>query len=268
MERFVARYGSLVTSILSGFERLVFRGTLLPLMRELGMYTYLKRSGVRLLDYQPFVLATSERVKAAALRPAHEHERPIRYLQSSRIDKEALARALLAEHPLDEVERGLKPRLTKCLHVYQYHLHPTFGFLHARIQTWFPFNVQVCLNGREWLARQMERAGMRFRRQDNCFTWLGDPERAQRFMDKQLTIDWRRALTSIARMLNPLHTHGLLLVGLSERVGHRPVLQGPGCPFPDLPRLGAPRHAPLPESGRHALPLPESPRELQGRARD
>ncbi len=228
MQRFVARYGSLVTSILSGFDRLVFRGTLLPLMRELGMYTFLKRSGVRLLDYKPFVLATSERVKEAALRPAREHERPIRYLASSTIDKEAFVRRLLAEHPVDEglicvltavepctsfeyhrsqdrAERGLKPRLTKCLHVYQYHLHPAFGFLHARIQTWFPFNVQVCLNGREWLARQMERAGMRFRRQDNCFTWLEDPERAQRLMDRQLTIDWRRALTSVARTLNPLH---------------------------------------------------------------
>lgn len=228
MERFVARYGSLVTSILSGFDRLVFRGTLLPLMRELGMYTFLKRSGVRLLDYKPFVQATSERVKEAAQRPAREHERPIRYLQSSTINKEAFARRLLAEHPLDEglicvltavepctsfeyhrspdrEERGLKPRLTKCLHVYQYRLHPTFGFLNARIQTWFPFNVQICLNGREWLARQMDRAGMRYQRQDNCFTWLEDPGRAQKLMDKQLRIDWERALTSIARTLNPLH---------------------------------------------------------------
>jgi hypothetical protein len=228
MERFVARYGSLVTSILSGFDRLVFRGTLLPLMRELGMYTFLKRSGVRLLDYKPFVLATSELVKEAALRPAHKIERPIRYLPSSTINKEALARRLLDRYLVDEglicvltavepctsfeyhrsrdrEERGLKPRLTKCLHVYQYRLHPTFGFLNARIQTWFPFNVQICLNGREWLARAMDRAGLHYRRQDNCFTWLEDPERAQRLMDKQLTVDWRRALTSIARTLNPVH---------------------------------------------------------------
>jgi len=37
MERFVARYHPLVTSILSGFDRLVFRGTLIPLIRERGM---------------------------------------------------------------------------------------------------------------------------------------------------------------------------------------------------------------------------------------
>ena len=193
MERFVARYRPLVTSILSGFDRLVFRGHLIPLIRERGMYTFLKRSKVRLLDYRPFVLAMSERVKKAALRPAREHGRPIRYLESAKIDKEALARQLLEEAPVetgpicalttdeqcssfeyhlskDREQRGLKRRLTKCLHVYQYEHRPAFGFINARIQTWFPFNVQICLNGREWLARAMTREGLRFKRRDNCFT--------------------------------------------------------------------------------------------------
>ena len=42
----------------------------------------------------------------------------------------------------------------KCLHLYHYLIHPLFGFMHLRLQTWFPFSLQVCLNGREWLARQ------------------------------------------------------------------------------------------------------------------
>ena len=33
--------------------------------------------------------------------------------------------------------------------------HPTFGLCHVRVQTWLPFTVEVWLNGREWLARQM-----------------------------------------------------------------------------------------------------------------
>jgi hypothetical protein len=32
-------------------------------------------------------------------------------------------------------QRGLKLRPRKCLHIYQVHLHPTFGFMNARIQT-------------------------------------------------------------------------------------------------------------------------------------
>jgi len=26
----------------------------------------------------------------------------------------------------------------KCLHLYHYLIHPVFGFMNARIQTWFP----------------------------------------------------------------------------------------------------------------------------------
>jgi hypothetical protein len=229
MEKFVARHAGLVTSILSGFDRLVFRGHLLPLMRAGGMFFFLEAAKVRLLDYKQFVMATSERIKAAVLAEAIRGGRPVRYLESSTVSKEDLARRLLVEHPLEKPglicafkalepcrtfeyhrspepkERGLRLRQSKCLHIYKYYQHPTFGFMHARLQTWFPFNVQICLNGREWLARQLARRHSRFERADNCFTMLGNPALAQRLMDEQLQTDWPAVLSSIARDLNPLH---------------------------------------------------------------
>ena len=200
MQRFIARYRSLVTGGLSGFDRLVFRGTLLPLVRDGGMFFFLERAGVRLLDFKDYVLRTSERVKQAAYTEARRLDRPIRYLESSATDKEKLAEQLLAEQPVERgliclltavepcmsfeyhrsqnrAERGLKLRPKKCLHLYKYFIHPQFGFMSARLQTWFPFNVQICLNGREWLARQLRRRSRSdFKRVDNCFTWLGNPE--------------------------------------------------------------------------------------------
>jgi hypothetical protein len=77
--------------------------------------------------------------------------------------------------------------------------------MNARIQTWFPFSVQVCLNGREWLARMMHAAGLRYIQRENCFTWLEEPERAQRLMDQQVQAAWPDLLNVIARSLNPLH---------------------------------------------------------------
>jgi hypothetical protein len=62
----------------------------------------------------------------------------------------------------------LKYRLRKCLFLYHYWMHPLFGFMSARLQTWFPFQVQI-YNGREWLARQMTGAGILYVRQENCF---------------------------------------------------------------------------------------------------
>jgi hypothetical protein len=99
----------------------------------------------------------------------------------------------------------LAPRHRKCLQLYHYQMHPTFGFMHARIQTWFPFSIQICLNGREWLARKMDAAGIGYRQRENCFTWLEDPKRAQRLMDQQVRANWPELLDAIARSLNPLH---------------------------------------------------------------
>lgn len=229
MDRFLARYRPRIAAVLSGFDRLVFRGTLLPLVMPGGMFCFLQRAQVGLLDFKEYVLATSERVKEVALREAVEHDRPVRYLESSRTDKEKLARRLLAEHPLEEGlicafktvepcmsfeyhrspdphERGLRLRQRTCLHIYKYYRHRVFGFLGARLQTWFPFNIQIWLNGREWLAHQLQRKGRTdFRRYDKAFTWLGDPALAQRLMDQQLATAWPRALDALARALNPLH---------------------------------------------------------------
>jgi len=62
---------------------------------------------------------------------------------------------------------AMAPR--KCLFLYHYQMHPVFGFLSVRLQTWFPFPVHIYLNGREWLARKMDQAGIGYRRHDNCF---------------------------------------------------------------------------------------------------
>jgi hypothetical protein len=41
--------------------------------------------------------------------------------------------------------------------------HPRFGWMYVRLQTWFPFEIQIGINGREWLAQRMDREGMRYR---------------------------------------------------------------------------------------------------------
>jgi hypothetical protein len=105
---------------------------------------------VQLVNFKEFVLATSERLKSASLAEAREQNRPIRHLQSSKTDKEAFARQLLKEHPVDtglicvltvvepcssfeyhfsqdRSQRGLKLRTRKCLYLYKYYLHPSSG---------------------------------------------------------------------------------------------------------------------------------------------
>jgi hypothetical protein len=157
-----------------------------------------------------------------------EAGRTVRYLPSSQDDKEAMAREIAREQKIIEgpvcaltcVEpcRGfdiyrnretrqldLVQRSRKCLYVYQYWQHPVLGWLNARIETWFPFTIQICMNGREWLARQMDGAGIGYRQQDNCFPWVEDWERAQQLMNTQLQANWPELLDEIAHRLNPIH---------------------------------------------------------------
>jgi hypothetical protein len=75
----------------------------------------------------------------------------------------------------------------------------------ARIATWLPLPIQVCLNGREWLAVQMKAAGIRFQRRDNCFVRVNGVGRAQRLLNEQVRLAWPTHLRGIARMLNPAH---------------------------------------------------------------
>jgi hypothetical protein len=229
LNAFISRFGHLITGVLSGFDRLVFRGHLMPLMRDGGMFQFLRSAGVLLLDYKPYVNSITTQLKNASLAEAQAQGRPVRYLPSAATDKEELARRLLKENPIDEGlicvfkavepcrtfeyhlsqeknERGLRLVNGKCEHLYHYFLHPRFGFCNARIQTWFPFNVQICLNGREWAARQLAREGRTdFKRADNCFTWVGNPQLVQRRLDEQLNTDWPRALDGLVSLINPLH---------------------------------------------------------------
>jgi hypothetical protein len=191
VEQFIARHAEHVIGTLSGFDRLVFRGTLRLLAHRGGLMTYLSRVHVLLKDFGAHAQVLTEDLKAASTALARRLGRPVRYLASTAVNKGDIARTIMQA---DQISRGLicvlttvepcltyeivrdrvnqrieiEPRRRKCLFLYHYQMHPRFGFMHARIQTWFPFAIQVCLNGREWLARDMNAAGLGYERRDNC----------------------------------------------------------------------------------------------------
>jgi hypothetical protein len=227
VEPFLSKHANSVIGTLSGFDRLVFRGTLRQLAHRSGMMNYLWAVQVKLKDFANHAEALTQRLRDASEALARQTGRPIRYLPSS-TRKEPIAREIARA---DGIEQGLVciltavepclsyeivrdraskrlqllPRHRKCLHLYHYHMHPVLGLMHARIQTWFPFAIQICLNGREWLARSMDAAGIGYVQRDNCFIWLEDPERAQQLLDQQVRAAWPDLLQAIARRLNPLH---------------------------------------------------------------
>ncbi len=226
MESFIQRYADKIIGQVSGWDRVRFRGTVLLLANAAGLGKFLACTRRWLKDFKHHALDLSQRVRQASLQVAAEAGRPVVYLQDPGVCKEDLAREIQAR---DRIRKGLICILTavepcwsynvrynpatgwlelvrayrKCLHLYHYQIHPEFGFLHARLQTWLPFTQFICLNGREWLSRQMDRAHLRYVRAENCFAWISDPEAAQRLLDRQVRWDWPTALGRIGAATNP-----------------------------------------------------------------
>jgi hypothetical protein len=228
MLSFLSRFAGVVRGVLNGFDRLFFRGCLRRVCYVAGMCDYLRANRLLYKDFARHSQQVSKRLIEASLQAARRRGREIRYLNSGRHSKEDIARAIAAR---DRIRHGLvcvlssldpcttftvrgnpqtrrlevRARRSKCLHLYHYQIHPVFGFMHARIQTWFPFHVHVCLNGREWLARQMDQARLGYVRRDNTFTWLEDVAQAQALFDQQLQAAWPSLLGELAQALNPVH---------------------------------------------------------------
>jgi hypothetical protein len=228
MQSFVTRHQPQIQGTLSGFDRLRFVGSLLRLSYVDGLAGFLAGTGVLLKDFGDYLLGLSRRIKQAseglALTTASGR---VHYLPSGSQSKEDLARALpgpaqpsglLAVLSCVEPCRSydlhrnsqtkhleLRPAVRKCLHYYFYLDHPVFGPMHVRLQTWLPFQIKVVLNGRDWLARQLDAAGIGYLKKDNTFVALDDFPRAQALLDAQLQVNWPMALDEWVGQFHPVH---------------------------------------------------------------
>jgi hypothetical protein len=185
--RFIQRFGDKITGVLSGYDRLVLRGSLLAIVFPEGMKRVLRLKDILLKDFGRWAENMTKQVKEASFRAARDQNRPMVYLKSASTDKDEFARKIAAK---DGITTGLVAILTclepchsfaihrnpqthklelvkdmrKGLAVYHYCIDPQFGWMNARIQSWLPFSIQVCINGREWLAPMLDKNGIGYGR--------------------------------------------------------------------------------------------------------
>jgi hypothetical protein len=231
MQTFLDRHGEKIVGVLSGFDRMLFRGTLRCLDYQKGFEAFLATHRVLYKDFGKFAQGLSDEVKAHAKAFAAKHGRPLIYLASPAVSKEDFARRIMQR---DGIQQGLICVLTcvepcrafkvrrnrqtrhlefglatrKCLFVYFYFADREFGLMHVRLQTWLPMPIQVCINGREYLAKRMDRAGIGYEQHDNCFTRIDDLPRAQAMLQDLEQRNWPVFLNALAKRLNPLMAPG------------------------------------------------------------
>jgi hypothetical protein len=226
MKSFVDRFGALVLGVLHGFDRLRFRGSKRLLCYPAGVLSFLWKVRVPLVDYKGHYAKETTVALCRAIETEAKQAGVYRYLNNCQQSKEETALSMAAEQgrrqgliavlgcvePCRIVQvRGnpktekLEPRLEpgKCLHYYHYYLDLDYGLRYTRLQSWFPFTMHVGLNGRDWLARQMTKAGLAYVQKDNTFTWVQDWEAAQALLNEQLTTNWPALLNRWAEESHP-----------------------------------------------------------------
>jgi len=72
-----------------------------------------------------------------------------------------------------------------------------------RLQTWAPYEIQIALNGREWLRRSIDAAGCRYIASGNKFIHIDNYALAQELLDAQLTADFGAILSSFLPLAFP-----------------------------------------------------------------
>jgi hypothetical protein len=177
-------------------DRLILKGHLTGLMPDGAFARFLWRQGVLLKDFGRYAEGATAAIKANAERIAREAGRPFEYLESAHTaargcSKEDYARAIADRDGITEglvvVFRALEPCMTfgvrgnsrtrrlevtrrpsKCLSYSFYYVDRELGFMHVRLQSWFPFPIQVYVNGREYLYKQLNHRSVAYQRHDNA----------------------------------------------------------------------------------------------------
>ena len=213
-------YHSKLFGAIRGFDRIRFRGTIRSISDSKGLGRALISLGVLLVQFKEFFLGITANILAGAKK--YCAEKGIEYIWAmEKVDKDAMAKRALGEKPADytgplfclgtlegcvtanvvrnrakkRLELAMKPG--KCTHLYLYFNDPEYGLGHIRVQTWAPFGVHVCLNGRSWLENQLKKEGVKYMKAENCFPWIEDVGKAQALLDMQRRSDWKELLEGL-----------------------------------------------------------------------
>ncbi len=135
MQQFIEKYGDRIAGVLSGFDRLVLRGSPRRLdisywdptrhvMVSKGMEEFLWQNGVLFKHYGDYLKKTSERVKEASTRAVRQAGLPVIYVREAGVDKDEYARRVAAE-------RGIRSGPVCVLSVLE--PCPTFEYVQSKI---------------------------------------------------------------------------------------------------------------------------------------
>ena len=217
METFAKLFGSLLAFVYHCFDRIVIQGYL-PLLtrpehivhffRDVhGLYPITKQALAKRTDeYQRWVEAFArnhripiqwpdEKMKKQGIKK-EDYVRPWGLSMERRqrfgpyfifksMERGPTFRSLSPKYPTDDPDyRILRRNWSRYTHYYFYVRDEVLGPLVICIGSFLPFQTTYYLNGHSFIAGELQRQGVGFRKDDNAFLWVSDVEALQAAADR------------------------------------------------------------------------------------
>jgi hypothetical protein len=94
-------------------------------------------------------------------------------------------RSAVPKFPVDDPHyRILARQRSRYTHYYFYIRDEVLGPIALCVGSFLPFSITYYLNGHHFIERQLQRAGVQFRKDDNAFLWVADAQALQAAADR------------------------------------------------------------------------------------
>lgn len=200
------RHADRIIGQLRCWDRVVITGTLLDICHSGALEAELRRQGIRCFDIGQYADPLREKIRANAQAVALEAGLEIEHISRHTFRKEDRVAEIIKKrgthpglvhifsamegcnafkpwHDKKTGKTGMRATQGKCLHYYFYWIHELLGLCYVRVPTWLPFRLQIYFNGHNWLARELDKAGIGCQMLDNAFVQIQDWNKAQDIAD-------------------------------------------------------------------------------------
>jgi hypothetical protein len=93
-------------------------------------------------------------------------------------------RSTMPKYPTADPDyRILSRQRSRYAHYYFYIRDPVLGPIALCVGSFLPFSITYYLNGHHFIEQQLRHAGVQFRKDDNAFLWVADPQALQAAAD-------------------------------------------------------------------------------------
>lgn len=212
MDLFQQLFSSLLLFVYHCFDRIVINGYLSTLTRpENVVYFFRNVLGFHAItpevlrqrtnDYQRWVqsyagnhkipiewaekgVRKEDYVRPTLRRMERENRHGVYFIFKS-MEQGQTFRSVLPRFPTDDPNyRILRKTRTQFTHYYFYLRDETLGPLVMRVASFFPFHTTYYLNGHSFIEKELTRARVQFRKNDNAFLSVSDPQALQEAADR------------------------------------------------------------------------------------